>query len=397
MAGEDVVRSAADTDRYRPPVPDSLRVCHVLHTLSPGGAQDLLRHLATAGPSRGLELSVLALTPAPNEALVSALARAGVPVRLLSARGRRDPRSVAELAAALRAARPHVVHTHGKHADVLAGAVARACGRPVVSTLHLIEEVQGALPRLGVSASAHVRGAVAARTIAVSEAQRRWYVSAFPRLDPRRVVTVTNGVVDVRPVSPAERGAVRASLGAGPDDVLVVALGMMREDRGHVHLVAAARLLGGTGVVVTLVGDGPERARLEAQASGAAGAPVRFPGYRTDVDAVLRAADLVVQPSLADAFPTSLLQALAAGTPVVASAVGGIAEIVVPEVGRLVPAGDPAALADAVRLLAADGAGRRDLAGAARERYEREFTAQGWAERLATVYRQVLAEVRAGR
>lgn len=382
---------------HRPRVPGPLQICHVLHTLSPGGAQDLLRHLAAAGPGTGLELSVLALTPAPNPALVSALAGAGVPVEVLATGGRLDPRRVTGLAAALRAARPDVVHTHGKHADVLAGAVARGQGRPVVSTLHLIEEVEGALPRLGVAVSAAVRGAVAARTITVSEAQRRWYLSAFPRLDPRRVVTVTNGVGDVRAVPPADRVAVRASLGAGPDDVLVVSLGMMRADRGHAHLVAAARLLGGTEVVVALVGDGPERDRLEAQAGSAVGAPVHFAGYRTDVDAVLRAADLVVQPSLADAFPTALLQALAAGVPVVASAVGGIGEIVVPEVGELVPAADPAALAQALRRLAADRAGRHELSAAARERYEREFTAQAWAARLADIYRQVLAESRAGR
>lgn len=361
----------------------------MLHTLSPGGAQDLLRHLALAG-GPGVQMQVLALTPEPNAALVSALSHRGVPVVALPAGGHLDPRRVARLARGLQRAGADIVHTHGKHADVLGGVLTRATGRPVVSTLHLIEQVDGALSRLAVRGSAAVRRNVAARTIAVSEAQRRWYLQSFPRTRADQVVTVHNGVVDLRPVPDSERAAARASLGATAGEVLVVALGMMRKDRGYEHLVAAARLLHGP-VVIALVGDGPERERLEAQARSAPGAPVQFPGYRTDVDAVLRAADLVVQPSLADALPTALLQALAAGAPLVASDVGGMREIVTPDVGELVPPADPVALAAAIQWLADNPTRRAVLSVAARRRYERHFTADAWATRLHDVYVQVLA------
>ena len=110
-----------------------------------------------------------------------------------------------------------------------------------------------------------------------------------------------------------------------------------------------------------LAGSGPEEARLRArvEAEGLAGRVV-FAGFREDVAALLAAADLVVHPSHADALPTALIHALAAGVPAVATRVGGIPEIVGDDAGVLVPPAEPAALAGAVRDLAGDpgGAGR---------------------------------------
>ena len=283
------------------------------------------------------------------------------------------------------------MHTHGKHADVLAGVVARVLGVRVVSTLHLIEDEERGLARAVVRASAAVRGATASRVLAVSEAQRQWYLDSFPRTDPGSVVTVPNGVVDLVRSSADERRRVRAELGAGPDDVLALALGMMRPDRGHETLVRAACRLRDPSVVVAVVGDGPRRSALEDLARALGGAAVRFPGYRTDVDALLQAADVLVHPSLSDALPTALLQGLAAGVPVVASDVGGVREIVTPDVGVLVRAGDPVALAEALAREAGDASRRAVHAVAARRRYEEHFTAQVWGRRLQRVYAEVTA------
>jgi glycosyltransferase involved in cell wall biosynthesis len=117
-----------------------------------------------------------------------------------------------------------------------------------------------------------------------------------------------------------------------------------------------------------------------------------FAGFRDDVAGLLAAADLVVHPSHADALPTALIHALAAGVPAVATRVGGIPEIVGDGAGVLVPPAEPAALAAAVRALTGDPGRRQEMGEAARERFADQFEGTAWARRLAALYAEVLGE-----
>jgi glycosyltransferase involved in cell wall biosynthesis len=115
-------------------------------------------------------------------------------------------------------------------------------------------------------------------------------------------------------------------------------------------------------------------------------------GYREDVAAALSAADVLLHPTHADALPSALMEAMAAGVPVIATAVGGIPEIVADGItGMLVPAPpDPAAVAGALEPLVADAALRARLGAAGRVRYGQQFTAEAWARRLRAVYDEIL-------
>ena len=139
------------------------------------------------------------------------------------------------------------------------------------------------------------------------------------------------------------------------------------------------------------MGDGPARDAVARAASPLVTAPPV--GHRDDIMSVLDAADALLHPSRADAFPTVLLEALAAGVPIVASAVGGIPEIV--EDGRTGLLVDPpfehAAFAAPLARLLADRDLRRALARRGRERFDAEFTAERWAARLRVVYEEVTA------
>lgn len=367
----------------------AVRVCHVLHTLGPGGAQDLLVGLADAAPTAGLTVQVLSLTPTTGQVLADRLAAAGVSVASLELAGRWDPRGLARTRRVLAGWAPDVVHTHGKHADIAAGYAARRLGVPQVSTLHLIEEVEGRGRRIKQLAAAAVRDSSAARIVAVSGAQRDWYLRTF-RPDPARVVTVHNGVPRP-PVLPAEElGRVRAELGVVGSGLLATMVGLMRWDRGHRELISAAPHIP-PDVTLALVGDGPQRPALEGFARRhGGGARIVFVGYRRDVPRLLAASDLVVHPSLADALPTALIHGMAAGRPVVGTRVGGIPELVLPDAGVLVPPGDENALAEAVTDLARDPARRRSLGCAARRRFDEAFEATGWARRLRALYEEVL-------
>lgn len=319
----------------------------------------------------------------------------GVDVRSAAAGTRWDPGALVRGRREIAAMRPDVVHTHLKHADLVGAFAARRLQVPMVSTLHLIEDALGPVASLKRAAAARVRLRSAARTIAVSDAQRRWYLDLV-RVDHRKVVTIRNGIPTPPPISAGERERVRADLGLPPDGVVATMVGIMREGKGHdLLLQAVERLDPADAITFVLAGDGPLRRQLEATAASVR-ARVVFAGFRDDVDRLLAASDLVVHPSAAEALPTALIHALAAGTPVVACDVGGVPEVVTPETGVLVPSGDAGAVARAVSELALDPSRRALLGAAARRRFDAEFRIERWGARLRDLYAEVLGEAEAG-
>ncbi len=294
-----------------------------------------------------------------------------------------DPRGLRRAVRLLRADPPDLLHSHLKHADLVAAYAAPRLGIPMVSTLHLVEDEVGMVGRLKRDLGAWARRRRAARTIAVSDALRRWYLDAFP-VDPATVVTIPNGIPAPEPVPAERRAALRAEFGVPDGCLLAATVAIFRDGKGHDDLLDAARLLEDVPIRFVLAGSGPEEARLRArvEAEGLTGRVV-FAGFREDVAALLAAADLVVHPSHADALPTALIHALAAGVPAVATRVGGIPEIVGDDAGMLVAPGEPAALAGAIRDLAGDAGRRRQMGEAARARFAARFEGTAWARRLA--------------
>lgn len=391
------LRSSRSGDRPLPvPGTRPIRVAHLIHSLAPGGAEALLIDLARAAPAAGLEIAVLPLVRTDGDRYARTLRDLGVPVPALDLPTRWDPRAFARATTRLRRWRPDVLHTHLKHADLVGAVASRLTGVPQVSTLHVIEDGStGRTPlhRAKRRLAAAARASTARTTIAVSEAQRRWYLGAFASADPARVVTVPNGVADPRAGrdTVAVRARTRAGLGCADGEVLIAQVAVARPGKGHATLLEAMRRLGDVPVRLIVAGDGPLRTELEARAAGL-GDRVRFLGHRDDVPDLLAAADVVAHPSEFDALPTALIEALAAGRPVVATRVGGLPEVVTPETGMFVPAGDPAALAAALRRLATDPWRRVTLGAAARRRFETCFDAGVWARRLTGLYAAVLRE-----
>lgn len=371
-----------------------MRVCHVIHALTPGGAEQVLVDLAGAAAGAGLEMSVLSLMAFDERAVHRpVLERTGVQVRSLGLSTRWDPRAFARADATIRALRPDVLHTHLKHADLVGASVALRRGMPQVSTLHVIEDRPSGLGHVKRAAARLVRDRVAARTIAVSEAQRAWYVERLGG-DPQRTVLIRNGVTAPPVAGAVDRAALRAEFAVPEGALVAVTAAVLRPGKGIPDLLdALQRLPTDVSVVVVVAGDGPEREALEARAarSPTVTARVRFAGWRTDVPALLAAADLVVHPSHADALPTAVVQAMAAGVPAVATDVGGTAEVVGQDAGRLVPPHNPVRLAEALADVLRDHELRQRMASCARARYESEFRVDAWAQRLAAMYAEVLA------
>ena len=361
-----------------------IRACHLIHDLGPGGAENTLVGLASVAAGAGMEMSVVSMMPLGDLRYPVLLRDAGVGVRSLDLAAWWDPRGPHRLAALIRDLSPDVLHSHLKHADVVAGRVAAKVGVPHVSTLHVIEDTATGLAGRKRDLAARSRMASAAKTIAVSDALRSWYLQTFPE-SPDRVVTIRNGVPAPPGFDGTSRAAVRGELGIAPDAVMAVMVSVLRPGKGHDVLMRAAAKV--DGVVFVVAGDGPEMPAVRRLVADLPSGRIVLTGFREDVPRLLAASDLVVHPALFDALPTTLIHALAAGVPAVASDVGGIPEIVTPATGMLVPPGDSDALADAVRSLARDEDTRRWMGKAAMERFREEFDGSAWARKLVSLYR----------
>ncbi len=210
-----------------------------------------------------------------------------------------------------------------------------------------------------------------------------------------RVVVIHNGIDPDKFRRRQSREAARAALGLPADALVVGGLGRLDEAKGFTYLIAAAARLAPEfpTLTVAVAGDGPLRKELEAEAArlGAA-ARVRFLGFQSDVQRVLDALDVFALPSLCEALPYALLEAMAAELPAVGAAVGGVPEVIVEGgTGFVVPPRDPDRLAAALRALlgSADLRGRMGAAG--RDRVVRDFQERDMVRKTIGVYRAALA------
>jgi glycosyltransferase involved in cell wall biosynthesis len=368
-----------------------VRVHVLIDTLAVGGAEVLLADFAAVAPREGVELSVGYLTEVGAGYAAVRLRAVGVEPRCVAIPPRLGLEAFRRVRRHLAHVRPELVHTQLGYSDLLGGPAARSLGLPTVATIHSHAPPLTPRERVKARMMTAARRVSAARVIAVSESARAAYLAGGAA--PERVVVVHNGILGR--AEPGAGGRVRAELGLGAGDLVVAMVSALRPEKGHDVALDAVRasLERFPALRLVVVGDGPLRPWLE-RAAATLGDRVVLAGYRPDILAVLAAADVLVQPSRADAFPTAVLEAMAASVPVVATDVGGIGELVRDGVTGTLVAGPPraAAFAAALAPLLQDRALGQWLGRAGRERFEQEFTAVRWARRLREVYGEVLED-----
>jgi glycosyltransferase involved in cell wall biosynthesis len=332
---------------------------------------------------------------AMDPALREAMLERGVSCFSLDCRGRQDyPLALLNLVRILRREAIHVIHTHlfdPSIVGLIAAAIARTPTRVV--TRHYSDY------HTRIDRPWHVRldrmcTALAGAVIAVSKHTADHLIDreAAP---PEKVRAIPNGIDfgRVRPSSAAARERVRTELAIGDRRVLL-SLARLHPEKGQSYLFRALpelkRRARAPFVVLIAGAGGFEAAYREEVRSLGCDDVVRFLGFRSDAADLITAADVLVLPSVAEAFGLVVAEALYLGTPVVASRVGGIPEIVTDGVdGLLVPPADSGALGDALGGLLNDPALHRRLAGAGRERVRREF---GF-ERMVKQYEELYDEL----
>jgi glycosyltransferase involved in cell wall biosynthesis len=302
-----------------------------------------------------------------------------------------DLRPWAPLVRLLRSGSVQVIHGHMLGSNTWAVTLGRLTGIPVIVTHEHTWEFSGQPVRRLID-----RYIVAARSnmlIAVSEQDRQRMIE-FERIPEHAVTYIPNGIEGRAPSG----HDVRSELGIAPDAPLVVSVGMMRTQKRFDYLVEATALLVRRvpNARVLIVGDGPERPSLEALAAELGlGDALLMPGSRTDIPDILAAADVAAVSSDFEGSPLSVMEYMEAGLPVVATDVGGLASMVHHgEHGLLVPAGEPAALAEAVASLLADPRRGAAMGAAARERRRAEYDLTVMVARVEALYEELLADAR---
>jgi glycosyltransferase involved in cell wall biosynthesis len=340
------------------------------------GGQLVALQLARAARARGHAVTFVS----PSGGPFVELARAeGFGARVVPLGGALDLRALARLTLTLRSERAELVHTHGHFAvNVLGRLAGRLAGARVLAHMHIENAFRAGRGRSAQVALDNATARLCFAIVAVSEATRTSLIGqGYPAA---RIVTIHNGVERVDLASPLR-------LAEGPN---VLEVARLAEVKGQRTLIAALPRLDATAVLVgrDLESGGAYEAELRAEAERlAVSERVVFAGYRDDVPRLLAGCDVLCLPSTIEGLPLVVLEAMAHGKPVVASAVGGTPELVVDgETGLLVPPGDVDALVRALRDLLDNSERARRLGEAGRARARVSFSAEAAADRVLGLY-----------
>ena len=356
------------------------RIAHMIESDGPGGAERMVATLASAFETAGCP-SVAVLPDGGEGWLAGQLEGTGVVIDHLALRGPISPRPILALARLLRRHRIDVVHSHEFTMAAVGSAAARLVGVPHFVTMHGGRYYASAFHRrLAMSAAARISAGV----VGVSDSAAR-HLREDLHLHPDRVVVIPNGVR--RP--PPAVGTLRAELGLASDDQLVVAVGNLYPVKGHDFLVSALAELAPSvpNVHVAIAGRGEMHDALQRQAETlGVGTRLHLLGYRPDVGNVLASADVFAMPSRSEGLPLAVLEAMFAGLPIVATDVGDVATVLDRGAGIVVPPGDPARLAAALRELLTDRSAAERYAAAALTRAAEEYDLARTVERYASLF-----------
>lgn len=319
-----------------------------------------------------------------------------VPMHQSAPAGGINLRLLKEWIAELRRVRPDVVHVRGLGNEGFHGALAaRLAGcRRVLVSVHGTQRdlngpatlrrriVVGVLEPLTLVLATHI-------TTVCRFAMERPFVQRHKR---KLVGPLVNGVSVVE-TDPAERAAVRAEVGTDDDDIVLISVGRLMQEKGHRDLAAALSQLPSAvtvRLILVVVGDGPDATDIELAYRGVMGLRVTMLGKRLDVPRLLSGADVFVFPTWHENLSNALIEAMAAGLPVVATRVGGNTEVVERGGGILVDPHSPAELGASIARVTENDSLRAELASAARDNALNNYSLEAMVESADAIYLDML-------
>lgn len=359
-------------------------ILHLSSTSGPGGAEMIVKSLASSLDPCRFRSIVCLFRPGW---LCDASRDQGIPTSVIGINGAFDYRWARAFAALVKKEQVAVIHAHEFTANTYGSFMGQILGVPVVATVHgknyYAEQVKRRVAYRYVSR--------VSRMVAVSEDLKQFIVQRVG-IEEHRVSVVYNGA-NVASAFPAERlGAIRADLRLDAYDHVIGAVGSLYPVKGHIHLIKALPeiLRACPKTLLLLVGQGELEQALKAEVvKQNLDGHVRFLGFRSDVPALLSLFDVFVLPSLSEGLSMALLEAMAAGKPVVATKVGGNSELVLDgDTGFLVDTESPEAISERVTQILLNKRQAVDMGEYGRRRVHDKFSFRAMVDRYQSFYEQ---------
>ena len=356
-----------------------MKIIHIVNNLDCGGMEKMVISLAVALKGRGYASRIICI--ADKGVLSSQAENCGVKVDAVGQRTGIGPMGLWKLFRLLQSERPDIIHLHNARALVYGSLVARFLGMPCVFTGH----------GSWISVSYRWVWARVKKNVVISNQARIDLLKNNPWLKSTGIAVILNAV------NIKDYGAAGRATKIDPGVFVIGHVARLSSEKDQVTLIKSfskvANVLGRQNARLVIVGDGLERAMLGKLALDLGlSSYVEFLGFRDDVPKVIDTFDVFVLSSITEGVSLTILEAMAASKPVVATRVGGNPEVVINgETGFLVPPQDPGAMADSILAFAHDPGLAKKMGMAGRKRAEQVFSLERMVDEYEKVYREATA------
>ncbi|MDD5428460.1 MAG: glycosyltransferase [Candidatus Omnitrophica bacterium] len=368
-----------------------IRVLHIIPDLGTGGAEMLVKNLLLYGDKGSFELSVCSLFPRKGFTLEKEIEASGSTVNYLRKRPGPDVRVPFQVYKLLKTFDPDVVHTH-RSAGCYSFLPSSLCGVPVkVHTVH--NSARQEVPAAGRLINAGAFKFLGIRPVAISKEIGKTIAALY---NIKNIPLIYNGIpINDYLFNPDARYKTRKSLGIADDKFVILHAGRLNIQKNHRNLIEAFyNLLPRVPEALLLcAGVGPLETEIKKMAiSRNLTSKIKFLGVRSDIAGLLSAADVFVLSSDWEGLPLVILEAMAASRPIVATAVGGVPEIVINGVsGFLVRPNDPAALAESILKVKNNPAMSQEMGGKALAMCKEKFDIKNTVREYEKLYKEMLS------
>ena len=373
----------------------TINIIQVIDSLQVGGAQSLLLTFAATVQPLPVKLTLVSLQDNADSPVPNALRDLGVTIHTLPAPRLFDVARVRQLTAVFKQEKYDVVHTHLTYANILGTMAGRFAGIPVMATLHNV--VAAKQSKAARRAEQYMLDYAAAQIIAVGHLVA---VANRERFSHRQIEVVANAVADTHlSLSSDERNGLRRTLVGDEKRPLLISVGRLTTQKGFPDLLTAfaniRQSIPDAALIIAGTGEDYDALAAQIQTLGLSG-HAHLLGRRDDIPQLLAASDVFISSSHWEGLPIAVLEAMSAGLPVVATAVGEIPQLLVDGTGIIIPAKEPKQIETAVTTLLNNPAQRQTMGQAARAHIAAHYSAEAWTQTLLTLSRQAakLPEVR---
>jgi glycosyltransferase involved in cell wall biosynthesis len=365
-------------------------IFQMIDGLSTGGAEHLQVTFAKEAKRRGFKLAVISLSKDDDSQYLNELRELGTMVYFFPSKRVFDFNNLYRITKLFWTERPDILHTHLAYSTVIGSIVARLSFIPIVATLHSTGIEERFRASRIVKAEIFAQRYLVHKIIACGPAVARYYRA---NIKDEPVLVIPNAVDDVPQISSSERDTLRKQIAGDSDRPIIISVGRLVHLKGFEDLLDAFSIIHSSHptAFLAIVGGGDLKSVLDQKIKDLSLSDhVRLLGWRTDVQNLLFASDLFVLASHWEGLPIVLLEAMAAGLPVLATDVGDNAWAI-DSAGVTVPPCKPEMLAGAMAELIGDPARCKTLGQVAEVRIEESFKPSVWFDKTISVYKGLLS------